>query len=69
MENKDFSFLEQPVSAVMTRNPVSIGTNSLAGEALRILREKKIDQVPVVNEKNQPVGLLDVQDLLTVGIV
>lgn len=69
MESKDFSFLEQPVSAVMTKNPVSIGTDSLASEALRILREKKIDQVPVVNEKNQPVGLLDVQDLLTVGIV
>jgi arabinose-5-phosphate isomerase len=66
---KDFAFLERPVSDVMTREPISIKTNCLAGEALRILREKKIDQIPVVDENNHPVGMLDVQDLLTVRIV
>jgi len=65
----EFAFLESPVSEVMTRNPLSIGTDCLAGEAQRILREKKIDQLPVVDEENRPVGLLDVQDLLTVRIV
>jgi len=41
----------------------------LAAEAMRILREKKIDEVPVVDKKGRPVGLLDVQDLLKAGVV
>lgn len=69
MAGRDFSFLEKPISAVMTRNPTSIGMGRLAGEGLRLLKEKKIDQIPVVDSKGRPVGLLDVQDLLTVRIV
>ena len=69
LTHKDFDFLENPVSAVMTKNPTAIHHDRLAGEALRILREKKIDQIPVIDENERPVGLLDVQDLLTVRLV
>ena len=31
--------------------------------------QKKIDELPVVDKKNHPVGLLDVQDLLKAGLV
>jgi arabinose-5-phosphate isomerase len=65
----DFSFLEEPISQIMTVDPKSILNNKLAGEALRILRENKIDQIPVIDGNSKPVGLLDVQDLLTVRIV
>ena len=41
----------------------------LAAEAMRILQEKKIDEVPVVDKNRRPVGLLDVQDLLKAGVV
>jgi arabinose-5-phosphate isomerase len=61
--------LEDPVSKLMTRNPVTIGADKLAAEALSILRARKIDEVPVVDKKGRPVGLLDVQDLLKAGIV
>jgi arabinose-5-phosphate isomerase len=57
------------VRDVMTRSPLTIGPDRLAGEALKILRERKIDELPVVNERGEPVGMLDVQDLLDVGIV
>ena len=45
------------------------GREVMASEALKILHEKKLDELPVVNEKGEPVGLLDVQDLLDVGVV
>jgi len=61
--------LDRAVGKVMTRNPVTITENKLAAEALEILRSKKIDEVPVVDSKRRPVGLLDVQDLLKAGIV
>lgn len=61
--------IQLPVKEVMTKNPVTVRPDTLAVEAMRILREKKIDEVPVVDKKCKPVGLLDVQDLLKAGLV
>jgi arabinose-5-phosphate isomerase len=63
------NILNKPVRDLMTKNPVSISQHKLAAEALEILRSKKIDEMPVVDEKKRPIGLLDVQDLLKAGIV
>lgn len=57
------------VKEVMTKSPITITKDRLAAEALSILKEKKIDEVPVVDEKRRPIGLLDVQDLLKAGLV
>ncbi|HTZ10959.1 MAG TPA: KpsF/GutQ family sugar-phosphate isomerase [Candidatus Margulisiibacteriota bacterium] len=57
------------ISEVMTKNPTAVPVDMLAMEAMRILREKKIDEVPVVDKRKRPVGLLDVQDLLKAGLV
>jgi arabinose-5-phosphate isomerase len=65
----DRDLLSKKVQAVMTKKPVLIDKEKLAVEALKVLKEKKIDEIPVVDKKNRPVGLLDVQDLLKAGIV
>ncbi len=57
------------VRDVMTKNPTKIYKEKLAEEALRILQDKKIDELPVVDEKGRAVGLVDVQDLLKAGLV
>jgi arabinose-5-phosphate isomerase len=57
------------IKEVMTKNPTVVYQDMLAAEAMRILQEKKIDELPVVDKLNRPVGLLDVQDLLKVGLV
>ncbi len=57
------------VKEVMTRSPTTVAPEMLAAEAMRILKDKKIDEVPVVDKKKRPVGLLDVQDLLRAGLV
>jgi len=36
---------------------------------LRLLEERRIDEVPVIDGSGKSVGLLDVQDLLKAGIV
>ena len=66
---RDPKLIVAKIRDVMTRGPKTITPDRLASEALKILREKKIDELPVVNEKGEPVGMLDVQDLLDVGIV
>lgn len=57
------------VKEVMTKNPIAIQPQRLAVEALRILEERKIDELPVVDKRKKPVGMLDVQDVLRAGLV
>lgn len=57
------------VKEVMTRNPSVISEGMLAAEAMHLFKEKRIDELPVVDRKGRPVGLLDVQDLLKAGLV
>jgi arabinose-5-phosphate isomerase len=56
-----------PVKRVMTRRPKTLAADRLAVEALRLLREYRIDELVVVDGARRPVGLLDVQDLLKAG--
>ncbi len=59
----DEDLLSRPVADFMTRNPVRIGEDALAVDALKIFNERDIDDLIVVNSKNEPVGLIDSQDL------
>jgi arabinose-5-phosphate isomerase len=60
---------KRKIKEVMTKKPTVVKKGMLAAEALRILRERKIDEVPVVDNSGRPIGLLDVQDLLRAGFV
>ncbi len=66
---KDHNLSKRKVKDVMTKMPITVTKGKLAVEALRILQEKKIDELPVVDSKSRPIGLLDVQDLLKAGLV
>ena len=66
--SSDFTLFSRPISEIMTRTPRTMRPHQLAAEALRVLRENRIDQIPVVDEDDRPVGLLDVQDLLDLGV-
>ena len=66
---KDKDLLKRRVGEVMTKNPKNIPLGSLATEAFRVLQEYKIDEIPVVDAKGRLAGIIDVQDLLEVGVV
>jgi arabinose-5-phosphate isomerase len=56
----------------MIHNPITISPDKLAVEALRVMRgenrkKRKIDELPVVNPRGMPVGMLDVVDLIGIG--
>ncbi len=59
----DNNLLEQPLKRVMTRRPVRIHEQALAAQAVKIFNESSIDDLIVVNSKDEPVGLIDSQDL------
>ena len=66
---KDPGILKRPVSQVMTKNPKTLPVGHLAVEALKLLRSYRIDEIPILDIKSKPVGLLDIQDLLKAGLV
>ena len=60
---------ELPVSELMIRQPKRIHQDALAADALAILNENRIDELPVVDDDDRPVGIIDVQDLLGIKTV
>ena len=66
---RDVQLLKRKVKTVMTTNPLVVKDDDLASGALKILERKKIDEVPVVDGKYRPVGILDIQDLIAAGII
>ena len=65
----DENLLSQSLKKIMTRNPICVRDTALAVEALKIFNERNIDDLIVVNGKNEPVGLVDSQDLPKLKIV
>jgi arabinose-5-phosphate isomerase len=57
------------VGDFMTKNPITISGDKLAAEVLQILEHHRIDDLVVVNENNQPIGIVDSQDLTRLKIL
>jgi len=54
---------------VMTADCKKIRTDALAAEATAIFHKYRIDELPVVDADNKPLGLIDVQDIVTIKVV
>ena len=54
---------------VMTRHPRSLLETDRVRDARQLVAEHRIDEIPVVDAEGHPVGLVDVQDLITMKIV
>jgi arabinose-5-phosphate isomerase len=59
---------QRRIDDAMTRNPRAIDPDTFALEALALLHQRAIDQMPVVDGDGRLLGLLDVQDLLNLKI-
>jgi arabinose-5-phosphate isomerase len=63
-EQRRDTALDRPIREVMTANPITVALGTRLLEAVDILRDKKISELPVVDLLGQPVGLLDITDLI-----
>ncbi|HTV48022.1 MAG TPA: KpsF/GutQ family sugar-phosphate isomerase [Phycisphaerae bacterium] len=61
--------LTTPIESAMTVDPKYIDQDALASEALALMNRHRIDELPVVDSRKRPVGLIDVQDLVALRIV
>ena len=60
---------DRPVGECLTRTPITVGSDKLAVEVLRILNEHRINDLVVVDEAGRPVGVVDSQDLARFQLV
>ncbi len=62
--NRDAAF-DQPIAAIMTASPAKVDQGLRLPVAVEMMRTKKISELPVVDEQNRPVGLIDITDVMT----
>jgi arabinose-5-phosphate isomerase len=65
----DGAALKKPIRSVMKSNPKRIAADALAAEAMAMMRQHRIDELPVVDPQDRPVGLIDVQDLVVLKML
>ena len=63
------SALSRPIRELMTKSPKRINADDLASEAMAMMRTGRFDELPVVDENDRPVGLIDVQDLVVLRML
>ena len=57
------SILDRTAADVMTKNPVTVGRSTLAVEALRLLEQRKITSIVVVDDDGRVQGVVHLHDL------
>ncbi len=58
---------ERAVAEVMTRSPKRVSADARVNDALQIMRAYSIDELPVVDDSDRLVGMIDIQDLVSRG--
>lgn len=68
LERQQNEALDSPISEVMTREPKSISSGSLAMDAIEMLADQKISELPVVGPQGFPLGIIDITDVIPAPI-
>jgi arabinose-5-phosphate isomerase len=68
-DDENGSALRRPIRDVMTHNPKRIRGDALASEAIALMRPHRIDELPVVDDDDRPIGLIDIQDLVVLRML
>ena len=53
----------------MTTSPVYVEAEQLASAAVKTLRDRRIDDLVVLDAAHRPVGLIDTQDLVRLKLI
>lgn len=61
--------LDRPISEVMTRSPQVLPSTARVRDAVQLVRESRRDEIPVIDDRGRPIGILDVQDLVALKLV
>jgi arabinose-5-phosphate isomerase len=63
-ESRRDGALDGPIRDVMTRRPTTVPLGSMLTDAVEIMGERKISELPVVGAGGRPVGMIDITDVV-----
>jgi arabinose-5-phosphate isomerase len=66
LETRRDSSLDEPIADLMTNNPATVVVGTRMRRAIEILGERRISELPVVNDQGKPVGLIDITDVVAI---
>lgn len=67
--DRDVNLKTTAIDEVMTPDCTTVEPGILAAQALKVMQTRKITALLVVDENKQPVGALNMQDMLAAGVV
>jgi len=65
----DAGWLDGPIAKVMTARPMCLPGDAVVRDAVRLVQDRRVDEVPVVDRDGKPIGMVDVQDLIALRVV
>jgi TalC/MipB family fructose-6-phosphate aldolase len=60
--------LQQKMSDLKYKEPVTINADALLFDAVNLFKKHQVDSI-IVSENNKPVGFIDIQDLVKMGLI
>ncbi len=57
--------LDRPISEVMTAAPKRVTCEAPLGDAIALLSQHRISELPVTDDDSRPVGLIDITDVIS----
>lgn len=63
-EHKRDAALDRPIREVMIRGPVTVPQGSMMLDAVAIMAERKISELPVMDRRGRPCGMIDITDVV-----
>jgi arabinose-5-phosphate isomerase len=65
-ESRRDAAIDESIQTVMTYQPCTVPAGSMLVDAIAIMAERKISELPVIDSAGVPVGLLDITDVVAV---
>lgn len=56
--------IDEPIEHVMTKKPLTISPKAKMADAIQLMKDRKISELPVIDAAGRPVGLLDITDII-----
>jgi arabinose-5-phosphate isomerase len=64
LESRRDDRLDTPIRDVMTRRPLTVRPEAMLDEIVELLADRKISELPVVDDEHRPLGLVDITDVI-----
>lgn len=67
LERQQDNQFDGPIANVMTQQPITVASKERTSVAIKILASRNISELPVVDHRNRPLGLIDITDVVSLS--